>query len=1651
MKSKILISMLLCLFLITPNIVYATELPPNTDIPGHIGLVEEEPQQEEESQEPEYNCSFGCSHLPSEPHNYKPFNVYGESKTSYMGKARAATITIDLTSTGGAGQAPLKCLTQYERDGTQHWERCINHPGTGTYNSLYHNAGRINLSNHTLKLTTDGEFSCRLYVTLPKYYCTNSTCGYSRDLNYYDFPIAQGGATHYWSEMQHITTTPFVAGRNWGANENGHHYPICDKCRSSFTSDMSGKMYCSGKPWQPHNFDQTNDGQATDGKCVNCGVVSANHHEGQKAGCNYPQVGRGHSAVSTKCKLCDVMLPSSAGAHYGYSTCMFCLRTLSTSLYCTKLSGQPNIPGGARYQYGVTLGPGLTPKVSNSVIHSYYPQNGATLPISDPWYQRSFNFNSSTRKITWDFHMPQLTDKRHQNYYRFYYGVQTEGIADDGLAYYDYAYSAFRDVPDYVAPYGGIATPQNGTPSAWRDTVDVTVKAKDDWSETLIFSIYDSDRVSQLGQNFTVGARDASGYFNSSFKLIAEASAPKNIYLRATDLSGKYSDFGFQVQYVDTYAPRIQAPVVDNTKWARTKPVRFNSIEAGSRETKMSFNDGTVWNVCNQSGDTYFQDYIFTGDVYATQTRPIFFKDKLNNTSQAMFTINRVDNTKPTITAVTAKSNAIKTESTITVSANDTKAGLGEGSGVKLYAMTTSNTAPTSGWQSSNTFKTNTNGTYWLWVKDGVDLVSTSYSVVVSGIDKIAPVLKLTAPSNWTNGTVTITAQATDENSGVLSIEDPDGVVHSKDSIDFVVSQNGTYSFKVTDKAGNVSVQSITVSSIDCVVPTISLSAPTDWTNQPFDITIETNDDYSGVARIKLPDSTEPTEVTSFEVSQNGVYYFTVYDKAGNSTTDSIEVTCFDYVKPTAESSNLPTWWFVRPHEIKVTANDDYSGVRRIQTPDGEWHEANEVTYFVFENKEFPFVIEDNAGNTYTLNVPIDLVENTDPTIEVTGNSDKWTNKDIKINIKAFDSQSDIRGISLGGDKWDLLKEVNYLFTGNGEYTIVAEDNVGHRTEQKALINKIDKEVPTASYTVTPKEWTKGDVTVKVFAQDALSGLRSVFGLQSFTLSSNGTMHMQIEDNARNVLDLPIEVKNIDKDNPVIEGIGIADVSRGQAPLFIAASDNTSPVTKIEYQLVELNGKVNDGAWIVWEEGTKINAPFHGDIAARCFDSAGNVSEVLRKEFMIDTIPPRARARMSTLKPTTEPITITYFAEDMESGFNYTILPNKVITKEPEVEYEVETNGNYTFKSYDFAGNPRSTKVSIANLDKDPPIGKVTQFPTAWTKGDVQLHLTATDASSVTRLESVDQTATSNGDYIFYLEDEHGYKTELNHKVSNIDRIVPMISGSASNFIASIHVQDYESGVKQTVTPLGSSSSATVMFSVSPNSSYAISSIDNAGNATTRTLFVNAEGNGAFDEAPPISSNPNDGNSGGSNESSGKDEINTSKPENKPTHPKPEDGDYNYGKPNKNYPDGMQEDYQNTDTSSSSSSSPESLEATASSASPHLDTDAESSDSTVSSPDRETSVDTGMRAPTIIVESTQQPNSLFEPDLYLKQIGDSLVALGSLNLGNTSIGFKIALGVGATLAVCWIIWVVLFMLTALRGLKKTKEEDKDSEEDDFEA
>ena len=297
--------------------------------------------------------------------------------------------------------------------------------------------------------------------------------------------------------------------------------------------------------------------------------------------------------------------------------------------------------------------------------------------------------------------------------------------------------------------------------------------------------------------------------------------------------------------------------------------------------------------------------------VSSNGTYTFYVKDNAGNASVKTITISNIDKTAPVITLSQSPTTWTNSSVTITASITEKESGINTrkwASGNQNASYFASNGTTIT----SNSFTVSSNGTYTFYVKDNAGNTSVK-TITISNIDKTAPTITLSQnPTAWTNGNVTITANITENESGVsvkkwasgnqnASYFASNGTTITSNS--FTVSSNGTYTFYVKDNAGNTSVKTITISNIDKIASTITGTFDYPWVKGTRTISFTSNDTESGIASLKLWDNAKTkvvkegtvngkTASLSHVITEEGVtkYKIESIDMASNVTTKNVTV-----------------------------------------------------------------------------------------------------------------------------------------------------------------------------------------------------------------------------------------------------------------------------------------------------------------------------------------------------------------------------------------------------------------------------------------------------------------------------------------------------------------------------------------------------------------------------------------------------------------------------------------------------------------------------------------------------------------------------------------------------------------------------------------
>ena len=524
-------------------------------------------------------------------------------------------------------------------------------------------------------------------------------------------------------------------------------------------------------------------------------------------------------------------------------------------------------------------------------------------------------------------------------------------------------------------------------------------------------------------------------------------------------------------------------------------------------------------------------------------------------------------------------------------------------------------------WNNYNgVFSVNSNGNVNVRVEDvaGNEAVKT---ILIEKIDKLAPQSVSFSPNSSSatkSVTVEITAQdalanSTSGNSGIKSIKyqwkttntlidvtdsswnSAGLVVNGKTVIRNGVTETDYLQVLVEDNAGNKKVFASSSYVIDNTPPNVNVitatMSPNTWTNSDVTVTLNNIPDDATLKQYKLPGSNAWVNYTgSFKIAQNGTITVRMQDIAGNEATKTIIVDKIDKLIPTSLSLSPNSSSATKSVTVKVTGQDalanSTSGSSGIKSIKYQW---------------------------------------------------KTTNTLIAITDSSWSSASTIT--NGGSITKNAVTQTNYLH-------VLLEDNAGNKKSFVSGAYVIDNTAPNANAitaTLSPNTWTNQNVSVTLgnipsdatLKQYKLPGSSTwVNYTGAFSVASNGSVNVRVQDAAGNESTKTILINKIDKLVP--SSIALSPNSSGGASTItvkITATDaaanttsGSSGIAEVKYQwrttntaLAATDSSWNNASTIV--NGTSINKSGAGMVYlhVRAKDNAGNYKVVVSSTYILHT------------------------------------------------------------------------------------------------------------------------------------------------------------------------------------------------------------------------------------------------------------------------------------------------------------------------------------------------------------------------------------------------------------------------------------------------
>ncbi|OCA88012.1 hypothetical protein A8F94_09300 [Bacillus sp. FJAT-27225] len=507
-------------------------------------------------------------------------------------------------------------------------------------------------------------------------------------------------------------------------------------------------------------------------------------------------------------------------------------------------------------------------------------------------------------------------------------------------------------------------------------------------------------------------------------------SKNESITLKFKDAAGNNGEVEVNVANIDKVAPTA---AVNYSVDGPTNQDVVVTIEP-SEEVTILNNEGSPSKTFIENGEFEF-----------------IFVDKAGNRGTAKVSVQNIDKLAPEITISEYSTEWTNQDITVTASMNE------EGS---LNAT-------------NHTFTKN--GSFEFVATDLAGNV-TRHTVQISNIDKVAPEIEvLPYKENWTNQDVTVEVKMNEE--GTLN----------KTSHTF--TENGTFTFIATDRAGNVTELPVIISNIDKVAPKIIIE---DYITYPTneDITVKVSMDEPGTLNQE-----------SYTFTENGEFEFIATDRAGNETKKLVTISNIDKEAPVITVFNYNT--APTNQDVVVTA----------ETNEGT---LNTKSHTFTENGSFNFIATDAAGNVTVKTISITNIDKTAPVITVNSYNTDPTNQDVVVTVTTNEG---------------TLNASSHTFEQNGEFEFVATDEAGNVTRKTVKVSNIDKTPPTVNNVINGFAYNTDIVPTFIEGTATLNGSEFASGT---TVSAEGTYSLVVTDAAGNVTTVMF---TIDKTAPVVSGV----------------------------------------------------------------------------------------------------------------------------------------------------------------------------------------------------------------------------------------------------------------------------------------------------------------------------------------------------------------------------------------------------------------------------------------------------------------------------------------------------------------------------------
>ncbi len=477
------------------------------------------------------------------------------------------------------------------------------------------------------------------------------------------------------------------------------------------------------------------------------------------------------------------------------------------------------------------------------------------------------------------------------------------------------------------------------------------------------------------------------------------------------------------------------------------------------------------------------------------------------------------------------------------------------------------------------------------------------------------------------------------------------------------------------DEEGNIRTITASVHNIDREAPdAYVILSTTEPTNQDVTVSLLAYDDKG-----KRVDIINNNGSNTYVFEENGSFTFELMDEAGNITEKTVTVSNIDKTAPVGVVEYTPD-----PEKKIVTA--------RITFPDETeavtiLNNNGSDTYVFGDNGAFTFEYADKAGNKGTTTATVTAFSSTAREAEIEYYIDgvkidepnaEPTNKSVTAKLIISSEGAPYTILNNGGSD-------SYTFEQNGEFTFVYQDAIGNVGFAKAYATTIDKVAPKLQISANTVKPTQSDVIITITYSDDKGNPRVVHNLETgkytasegmivYTCENNKDIVVTVTDDAGNETTREFKVDYIDRTPP-----------EGTIKYIPGSLTNDEVIAELE---------MNEAGKVVNNNGrSEYVFTDNGEFTFEFEDRAGNRATATARVNWIDKIPPNASLSYSHTGMSKNPVTVTVNTDSDAIILNNGGLRTRTFY----------TNGIFTFRVSDEAGNVVELKAEVWNIDEEKP------------------------------------------------------------------------------------------------------------------------------------------------------------------------------------------------------------------------------------------------------------------------------------------------------------------------------------------------------------